>query len=145
MSVEKVRLFRRGEVKLQDLVEALRPLAERGGCGAVVAFNGLVRSEGHDGSRVLKLAYEAYEEAALRSLAEVRRRVMDGNPGVEEVLIYHVVGDVQPGEDTVLIAVAARHRHEAFRAAEEALEAVKREAAIWKKEVTERGEGWVSG
>jgi molybdopterin synthase catalytic subunit len=145
VGVEKVKLFKRGEVKLQDLVEALRPLAEHGGCGAIVAFNGVVRSTGRDGSKVLKLAYEAYEEAALRALAEVRRRVMDGNPGVEEVLIYHVVGDVKPGEDTVLIAVAAKHRREAFKAAEEALEAVKHEVALWKKEVTERGESWVSG
>jgi molybdopterin synthase catalytic subunit len=96
VGVEKVKLFKRGEAKLQDLVEALRPLAEHGSCGAIVAFNGVVRSTGRDGSKVLKLAYEAYEEAALRALAEVRRRVMDGNPGVEEVLIYHVVGDLFP-------------------------------------------------
>jgi len=142
--VEKVRLARRGEVKLQDLVEALRPLAEHGRCGAIVAFNGVVRSTGLDGSRVVKLVYEAYEEAALRALHEVRRRVMEGHPGVEEVLIYHVVDELRPGEDALLIAVAAHHRKEAFEAAQEALEAVKHEAAIWKKEVTERGEAWVS-
>jgi molybdopterin synthase catalytic subunit len=45
----------------------------------------------------------------------------------------------------MMIAVAAQHRREAFKAAEEALEAVKHEVALWKKEVTERGESWVSG
>jgi len=143
--VEKVRLAKRGEVKLQDLVEALRPLATKGGCGAIVAFNGVVRSIGRDSSRVLKLVYEAYEEAALKGLSKIRERVLRENPGVEEVLICHVVDELEPGEDTVLIAVAARHRLEAFKAAQEALEAVKHMAAVSKKEVTERGETWVSG
>lgn len=142
--MEKVRLAKRGEVRLQDLVEALRPLAEHGRCGAIVAFNGVVRSTGLNGSRVVKLLYEAFEEAALRSLHEIRRRVLEANPGVEEVLICHVVDELRPGEDTLFIAVAAHHRQEAFKAAQEVLEAIKHEAAIWKKEVTEKGEAWVS-
>ncbi|MEM4700222.1 MAG: molybdenum cofactor biosynthesis protein MoaE [Candidatus Nezhaarchaeales archaeon] len=143
--MDKVGLVKRGEVRAQDLVEALRPLAQRGGCGAVVVFNGVVRSVGRDGSRVLRLTYEAYEEAAVEALGRIREEVIKSTPGVREVLIFHVVGDVEPGEDTVLIAVAADHRREAFEGAERALEAVKREVAIWKKEVTERGEAWVSG
>lgn len=143
--MERVRLVRRGEVRAQDLIEALRALAREGDCGAIVVFNGVVRSVGRDGSRVLKLSYEAYEEAAVEALREIRERAMRSVPGVREVMIYHVVDEVEPGEDTVIIAVAAGHRREAFRAAEEVLEAVKQEAAIWKKEVTERGEAWVSG
>ncbi|MCX8205163.1 MAG: molybdenum cofactor biosynthesis protein MoaE [Candidatus Nezhaarchaeota archaeon] len=139
-----VGLVKKGEVRAQDLIEALRPLARYGDCGAIVVFNGVVRSAGRDGSRVLKLAYEAYEEGAIEALGKIRERVVRSVPGVREVLIYHVVDEVEPGEDTVLIAVAASHRHEAFKAAEEVLEAVKREAAIWKKEVTERGGAWVS-
>jgi len=140
----KVRLAKRGEVKLQDLVEEVKRSEGFRECGAIVVFNGVVRGVGHDGSPVKKLVYEAYEEVALRRLEEIRREVLE-RTGAKELLIVHVVDELRQGEDTVFIVAASAHRAEAFKAAMEALELVKSRAPIWKKEVTEKGESWVSG
>lgn len=140
----KVRVARRGEVKLQDLIDEVRRSEGFEECGAIVAFNGVVRGVGRDGSRVRKLVYEAYEEAVVEALEEVRREVLE-RTGAKELLIAHVVDELGQGDDIVFIVAAAPHRAEAFKAAMEAIELIKSRAPIWKKEVTELGERWVSG
>ncbi|RLF11805.1 MAG: molybdenum cofactor biosynthesis protein MoaE [Thermoprotei archaeon] len=142
--MDKVKLVKKGEVKLQDLVEAVKSSEGFSECGAIVAFNGVVRGVGHDGSKVLKLCYEAYEEAALQSLKAIRQKILTGNPEVKELVIYHVIDELESGEDTVFIVAAGMHRKETFKAVLEALEMVKTEAAIWKKEVTVKGEAWIT-
>lgn len=142
--MNKVKIVRKGEVKLQDLVGAVKRTEGFDTCGAIVVFNGVVRGVGHDGSRVKALSYEAYEDLALRELDRVRLKVMGSRPNLVELLIYHVVDELKPGEDTVFIVAAGAHRDDAFKAAMEALERVKTEVPIWKKEVTERGSVWIS-
>lgn len=62
-----------------------------------------------------------------------------------DVRIHHVVGELGVGEDIVYIVVAGSRRDEVFEVLREAVERMKNEAAIWKKEVTDLGEYWVSG
>jgi molybdopterin synthase catalytic subunit len=110
---------------------------ERGG---VVTFTGDVRGTSH-GRRVVRLEYEAYQAMAERKLAEIGEAV-----GAEHgalVAIVHRVGTLVPGEAAVVIAAAAPHRAPAFRACEAALERLKREAPIWKREVFDDGSEWV--
>jgi len=66
-------------------------------------------------------------------------------PGIVDVRIHHVIGELEVGEDIVYVVVAGGHRSEVFEVLREAVERMKREAAIWKKEITDRGEYWVSG
>ena len=138
----KVMITRKGEVGLEQLLDELRPYS--GEFGAIVIFMGVVRSLGCNGSKVRKLSYECYEEVAIESMERVRREVMEEFKGVKEILINHVVDDLEPGEEIMHVLVAAEHRDEAFRAAREAVERVKREVQIWKKEITEKGEHWIS-
>ena len=63
--------------------------------------------------------------------------------GVMEVTIVHRVGTIPAGEEIVLIAVAAGHRDEAFRACRFCIDELKRIAPIWKKETTQDGDVWV--
>ena len=65
--------------------------------------------------------------------------------GIIDVRIHHIVGELEVGEDIVYIVVAGSHRSEVFKVLREAVERMKREAAIWKKEITDLGEYWVSG
>jgi molybdopterin synthase catalytic subunit len=59
--------------------------------------------------------------------------------------VEHRVGDVPLSEPSVIVAVSAPHRREAFAGAREIIDRVKAEAPIWKKEI-EGGEGrWVEG
>jgi MoaE-MoaD fusion protein len=107
--------------------------------GAVVTFTGTVR-ESTRGKRVLRLEYEAYREMAERTLAAIGSAVASEH-GVE-VAIVHRVGVLGPGDAAVVIACAAPHRTAAFRACEECIERLKRDAPIWKREVFEDGSEW---
>jgi molybdopterin synthase catalytic subunit len=122
-----------------DLAEAVDAVAgpERGG---LVTFRGDVRGESH-GRRVLRLDYEAYVPMAERKLAEIGRAVGEEHGAL--LAIFHRVGSLSPGEAAVVIAAAAPHRAPAFRACEAAIDWLKRDAPIWKREVYEDGTEWV--
>ncbi len=105
--------------------------------GAVVTFQGVTRE-------VELLQYEAYAEMAEERMAAI---VADAVARHELCAgaVEHRVGDVPLSEPSVVVAVSAPHRGEAFAGAREIIDRVKAEAPIWKKEV-EGGEGrWVEG
>ncbi len=109
-------------------------------CGAVVSFVGTVRESSH-GKRVVRLEYEAYPEMALRIFehiaAEARER------WAARVAIHHRIGALEPGQISVAIAAAAPHRADAFEACRHAIEALKKDAPIWKRELYPDGSSWV--
>ena len=110
--------------------------------GGIVIFSGVVRNE-KDGRPVKYLEYEAHApmaEAKMREIgAEVRRRWRS----VKAVAILHRVGRLEIGESSVLIAVSAAHRREAFEACHYAIDTLKQTVPVWKKEHFEDGEVWV--
>ena len=112
---------------------------ERGG---VVTFTGAVRGVSR-GQRVRYLIYEAYEPMALRSLRVLAGEIEAALPGVQ-VAVVHRLGLLQVGEVAVVIAAAAPHRADAFTACQRTIDILKHTVPIWKKEVTEAGETWVS-
>lgn len=125
-------------------VAALFAAAARPDCGAVVLFLGTTRDH-HDGRRVLRLDYEAYERMALEALAVVEREAV-ARHGVTSCRIVHRLGEVPPAEASVAVVVTAAHRAPAFDACRWAMDEVKRAAPIWKKETyAEGGAGWVEG
>jgi MoaE-MoaD fusion protein len=109
--------------------------------GAIVSFTGTVRGDSH-GRQVQRLEYEAYAAMALTQLQAIATAVEERWPGVR-VAIHHRVGVLQVGDEAVVIAAAAPHRREAFRACEEAIELLKKDVPIWKKEIFEDGAQWV--
>jgi MoaE-MoaD fusion protein len=123
-------------LSLAEAVEAVRSP----GRGAVVTFEGDVRAE-TQGRKVSRLEYEAYLPMAERSLARLAFEI-ERDHGAS-VAIVHRVGQLVPGEAAVVIACAAPHRTPAFRACEAAIERLKREVPIWKREVFEDGSAWV--
>jgi molybdopterin converting factor subunit 1 len=119
-----------------EVVEAVRSP----GMGGIVTFQGDVRGE-TKGRRVVHLDYEAYVPMAERSLSRIAAEI-EREHGAS-VAILHRVGRLAPGEAAVVIACAAPHRTPAFRACEAAIERLKREVPIWKREVFEDGSTWV--
>jgi len=109
--------------------------------GAVVTFIGVVRGFSR-GKRVRFLEYEAYKEMAEEKLAELGAEVKQ-KWGLTEIAIRHRVGHLEIGEIAVVIAVASPHRQEAFEACEYAINQLKKNVPVWKKEVWEDGEVWV--
>jgi molybdopterin synthase catalytic subunit len=114
---------------------------EAPGMGGLVTFVGTVRDVSH-GKRVTRLEYEAYEPMALASFEQIAREIEQRWPGTR-VAIHHRIGVLAIGDAAVVIAAAAPHRKEAFRACEHAIDQLKEVAPIWKKEVFAAGEEWV--
>jgi molybdopterin synthase catalytic subunit len=125
-----------GPLALSDAIAAVASPAR----GGVVTFTGTVRGE-TGGRRVVRLEYEAYVPMAEAKLAEIAA-ALEAEHGAA-VAILHRVGVLAPGDAAVVIACAAPHRTAAFRACEAAIERLKREVPIWKREVFEDGSEWV--
>ena len=104
---------------------------ERPGAGAVVVFCGVTRE-------VERLEYEAYAEMASERIATILDECAAAH-GLEAAAAEHRVGTVPLGEPSVVVAVSAAHRGEAFAGAREAIDRIKAEAPIWKREVDGRG------
>lgn len=111
------------------------------GAGAVVTFTGVVRDNAR-GRAVTALEYEAYAPAAEKMLARIGREI-EARWGVRNVAIEHRTGRLAIGEASVVIAVAAAHRGEAFAACAYAIERIKEIVPIWKKEQYVDGAVWI--
>jgi molybdopterin synthase catalytic subunit len=125
-------------------VAALIGAATRPDCGALAVFLGTTRDH-HQGRRVVRLEYEAYEPMALATLEALEREAA-GRFDVASCRIVHRLGEVPLSDASVAIVVAAAHRAPAFDACRWAMDELKGKAPIWKKERYEGGgEGWVEG
>ncbi len=108
-------------------VERLAEAVSRPGAGATVVFCGTTRD-------VDSLDYEAYAEMATERITEILDQAVAAH-GLEAAAAEHRTGTVALGEASVIVAVSAAHRSEAFAGAREAIDRIKAEAPIWKVEV----------
>ncbi|TGZ77839.1 Molybdopterin biosynthesis MoaE [Ascodesmis nigricans] len=108
--------------------------------GALVLFAGTTR-DSFDAKPVTTLSYSSYAPLALTTIFAIASDIKTAH-GLEAIAVTHRLGEVPVGEESIHIAVAARHRTEAWRAGEECLERVKEKAEIWKLEVFEDGSVW---
>jgi MoaE-MoaD fusion protein len=119
-------------------IDALSRMVGRPEAGAIVTFQGTTR-------RVERLEYEAYIEMAEERIAAILADAVERH-GLRAAAAEHRVGTVPLGEPSVVVAVSASHRGEAFTAAREVIDRIKSEAPIWKKEIGTSEEGqWVEG
>lgn len=112
--------------------------------GAVCMFAGTVR-ECSEAGEVTGLTYEAWLELAERRLSELAREILE-RWTVCKVAIVHRTGELAVGEISVVVAVSAPHRAEAFEACRHGIERLKQDVPIWKKERLVAGDAhWVMG
>ena len=105
--------------------------------GAVVVFECRVRNH-NQGQPVRCLEYECDEEETVRALARLGGGLAEHNQ-ISRITVVHRLGKVPVGEARVVIVVAAAHRKPAFAVAMEAMDRLKSDVAIWKKEYFEDG------
>ena len=110
------------------------------GSGAVVTFSGLVRDEGGTLSAMEIEHYPGMTEKALQSIRDeaVSRWSLD------DAMVIHRHGPLKPGDQIMMVATAARHRKDAFEAAEFLMDYLKSRAPFWKKETGADGDSWVA-
>ncbi len=112
--------------------------------GSVVLMVGTVRNN-TAGRPVLFLEYEAYETMALSVFREIAQTTRRQWPSINQVIIHHRVGKLTIGEVSVAVAIGSAHRAEGFAACQYAIDTLKHNAPIWKKEHGQDGSSdWVS-
>ena len=101
-------------------------------CGAVALFLGTVRDLTGD-AVTTALDYDAYPPMAEKKLAEIEAEVRRRWP-VGDVAMVHRLGTLDPGDVSVAVAVSTPHRADAFAACRFAIDALKEQVPIWKRE-----------
>jgi len=125
-------------------LETVYQLADAGNNGAIVLMSGMVRNN-TAGRSVISLEYQAYQPMALKIFEEISQYIYSQWPIVNRVIIHHRIGRLAIGEISVLIAIGSPHRKEAFEACQYAIDTLKHNAPIWKKEHWADGaSSWVS-
>ena len=109
--------------------------------GAIATFVGTTRVESR-GRTVLHLDYEAYAEMAEKVMEEVADG-LKSRYDLCEIAIHHRTGRVDVGEASVVIAVSAPHRQDALAACKDAIDTLKEQVPLWKKEFYDGGEEWI--
>ncbi len=112
------------------------------GAGAVNVFIGTVRNNAN-GKNVVWLEYEAYETMAVAEIKKIIETASHRWPLLGWA-VSHRIGTLKPGEVSVVVAVSSPHRRESFEACQYIIDTLKEKAPIWKKEVFEDGEEWIS-
>lgn len=110
------------------------------GAGAVVSFSGLVRDVA---GGLSTMEIEHYPGMTQKALTTIRDEAVQ-RWGLTGALVIHRHGRLQAGDVIMMVATAARHRKDAFEAAEFLMDYLKSRAPFWKKEVTTDGADWVA-
>ena len=117
-------------------------LSEKDNVGAVVSFSGYVREFSKEKQlKYMELEhYPGMTEKALESIVQKAK----SHWSIEQTIIIHRVGKLLPKDIIVGVIVSSRHRSNAFKACEFIIDFLKTDAPFWKKEISDKGEVWVS-
>jgi molybdopterin synthase catalytic subunit len=108
--------------------------------GAMVTFTGLVRD---NGGALRAMEIEHYPGMTERAIAAMVDEAM-ARWSLEDALVIHRHGHLGPQDQIMMVATAARHRGDAFAAAEFLMDYLKSRAPFWKKELAADGSAWVA-
>jgi molybdopterin synthase catalytic subunit/molybdopterin converting factor small subunit len=109
--------------------------------GAIATFVGTTRIHSR-GRTVERLEYEAYPGMAEKVMAEIAEKLKE-RYDLTGIAIHHRTGVVEIGDPSVVIAVSAPHRQDALSACRDAIDTLKEQVPLWKKEIYEGGDEWI--
>ena len=114
--------------------------------GASIIFTGTVRNQNNDQS-VIGITYDSHDELVIKSFEEIYNEI-DQKLNIKDksVFIEHAKGYLSLGEISIIIAVASKHRDEAYVLSRYIIEEIKKRSPIWKKEhYTNNESAWLKG
>jgi molybdopterin synthase catalytic subunit len=126
---------------LDSLITKVRQNPRIAEAGAIGSFTGIVREKTGD-VETKSLEFESYDKVTNNKIRLIETD-LKACEGILDVRIHHRVGRIEAGQDILYIVVAASHRQQLFQALSDAIEQLKAEVPIWKKEYTTTGEFWV--
>lgn len=132
-------VIQQADFDVAEQIEMLR--ASSKSIGAIVSFVGLVRDMDQN-EMVQKISLEHYPGMSERSIHEINAEAIT-RWNVSAIRVIHRVGELDAGDQIVLVLVAAQHRNDAFMACEFVMDYLKVDAPFWKKEFKQSGQYWV--
>ena len=102
--------------------------------GASIIFNGTVRNINKN-KEVIGMTYDTHDELVIKSFEEIYDEVSKKLKIIDKaVFIEHIKGYVGLGETSIIVAVACKHRDQAYMLSRYIIEEIKKRSPIWKKE-----------
>lgn len=137
MSEKKIKqVFKQGPISPIFIGESIAAHSRKKDIGAHSIFLGQIRNDKKENNIVKAIEYSCYEELANQQLHIIREDMFSKYP-LTCLHIYHSLGEVQVGEICLFVFTSSPHRKAAIEACEEIVERVKKEVAIWGKEIFE--------
>ena len=130
-------------LRLQDTELSLmdaEQFVQHNSCGAVLSFSGMTRDTFED-KKVIQLSYECYVPMALKEMERIAQNIINMHTTLR-IAIHHRLGVVNVGETSVVISVATPHRAACYEASRYAIDTLKEQVPIFKKEIYEGGSTW---
>ena len=114
--------------------------------GASIIFTGTVRNI-NDDKEVIGMTYDSHDELVLKSFEEIYKEASDKLEIKDKaVFIEHIKGYIGLGEISIIIAIACKHRDQAYVLSRYIIEEIKKGSPIWKKEHYRNEESeWLKG
>ena len=128
-----------------DLANAQKFIASSK-CGASIYFVGTVRDQNND-KKVTGITYDSHDALVIKSFEEIYKEAETKFKfNTIAVFIEHIKGYVELGETSIIIAVACKHRSQAYEFSRYVIEKIKKQTPIWKKEHYEGEDSkWLKG
>lgn len=124
-----------GPIKASLIAEHLNKLAGDSEAGAHSIFLGQVRSDKVNDRMVTAIEYSAYDEMVEKECTRIKDTIRAAFSDVRDVIIVHSTGMVKAGQMSLFVMITAGHRDHATRACRHALEMIKENFPVWKKEI----------
>ena len=114
--------------------------------GASIFFTGTVRNI-NENKKVTGMTYDSHDGLVIKSFEEIYKEIDEKlNIKDKSVFIEHIKGYVELGEISIIIAVACKHRDQAYVLSRHIIEEIKKRSPIWKKEHYENEDSeWLKG
>lgn len=133
------------DIKITDNILSITEcltLAEDLSSGGIATFIGTVRNVTKN-KKVVRLEYECYQAMAVKEIRKIVDQAIS-RFSVRNIVVHHRIGILFPGDAAVIIVVSDGHRDAVFEACRYVIDTIKQTVPIWKKEIFEDGEEWVS-
>jgi molybdopterin synthase catalytic subunit len=130
-----------GPIRPELVAEIISRTSDAAETGGHSLFLGQVRGDSIDGKIVTAIDYSAYPSMVEESGENIRDTLISKFSEVQGITIFHSTGIVRAGEISLLVMVSAPHRREAIDACNLAVELIKEQLPVWKKELFDDGTG----
>jgi molybdopterin synthase catalytic subunit len=125
----------KGPVTKRLITSLLEKVGEKTDSGGLSIFLGQVRADEVNGKKVNAIEYSAYEGMVNSEVTKIKKSISDEFEDVKLIEIVHSTGVVKAGEISLLVLVSAGHREQAISGCSKAVELIKANLPVWKKEI----------